>query len=389
MSDALEPIEPNAGGIVESEELVGRGAVIGRLLKFSAPPHAGAILLGDRRIGKTSLLRAVEERLRDAGHLVVRVSAETASLEGFARSLAAGLRCNPRWKNWEFDLSGEGSVTVGVGKVTVGMKARRVAEAAEKDLFAACAQAARQAGPHYRVIFLLDEITVLAGALAKDSPREALEFMHMLRRARQEVPEVAMFLAGSIGLHHAVDDLTVVDDIQTEDVDVLEPPAARELALRLILGARLPVVDSDAVAAAMVTQTSGFPYYLHGLAQLLQQEADATPVTAATVARVFQDALDQALWNIRHYDSRLDSYYGAHAELVRQVLDAIATADTPLTPEKLLAVPVIAQFDPGRDKLLRLLARLEADHYLRRRGHRDEMANALIRRIWRQLRRLG
>ncbi|MGV1003525.1 MAG: hypothetical protein ACOYEV_01915 [Candidatus Nanopelagicales bacterium] len=43
MSDALEPIEPNAGGIVPSEELVGRGAVIGRLLKFSAPPHDGAV----------------------------------------------------------------------------------------------------------------------------------------------------------------------------------------------------------------------------------------------------------------------------------------------------------------------------------------------------------
>ncbi len=382
----VRPIEVNVGGIVPHEDLVGRDAELDRLMGLVAPPAHGAMLLGDRRIGKTSLLRTVEQPLREAGHLVVRVSAETSSMDDFARALQAGLMVEPRLGSWGIDLEGEAAVRVGIAQVSLRARAQRGAGSRECDLFATCARAARAQGPHQRVVFLLDEITVLATELARESPGDARDFLRMLRRARQEFSEVVMVLAGSIGLHHALPDSTEVNDLVEMPVDVLEQPAAMRLAEGLILGAGLTVTEPRAVASAMVAHTSGFPFYLHGTAQLLSERRGV--VDPGAVAQEVRRALDLDLWNTQHYDSRLDDYYRGDAELVRDVLDAIATAAHPMSVDEILQTATVAVHVPTRTRMLTLLQRLERDHYLRRAGQRTAMANGLIGRIWRHVRRL-
>lgn len=384
--DGVRPIEVNAGGIVPAAELIGRQDLEAALLACAAAPSHGAVLLGDRRIGKTSLLRTIEEPLRQVGHLVVRVSAETASLDKFAAELLAGLRTGVGRSSWALELSGEAGISVGIGRVTLRGTASRGESSEAQDLFLACALAARRAGGGRRVVFLLDEITVLASELARSSPADAREFLRTLRKARQELPEVVMFLAGSIGLHHALADRTVVNDLTEMHVDVLSAPDALTLARGLILGADLDVDDELAVAHQMVAQTSGFPYYLHGVAQLLALRGGR--IGPAEVRLAFQEALDADLWSTSRYDSRLDEYYGQHAELVRDLLDAIACADVGPTLAQLAQSPAVAQHEASRTDMLDLLRRLEADHYLRRSGSTSTMASELIGRIWRHQRRL-
>lgn len=382
----VRPIGINAGGVVPADELVGRSRELQWLLGQAAPPACGAVLLGDRRIGKTSLLRALEGPLRDAGHLVVRVSAETASLEVFGRALLDALRGTARRHIWPVDLEGEVAVNVGIGRLALKGRSQRGGRDVDVDLFTACAQAARSLGGHQRVVFLLDEITVLAAELARTSQEDAREFLRTLRKARQELPEVAMFLAGSIGLHHAMVGREVTNDLGELHVDVLAEAEARQLAQGLILGGGLAAEEPVAVAREMVTQTSGFPFYLHGTAQLLATRGGA--IRPADVADTVAEALDLDLWGTSHYDSRLDGYFGPQADLVRAVLDVIATAPGPVAVDQLAESGEVAVFGAQRPALLRILARLEADHYLRRRGGADEMANGLIRRIWRHQRRL-
>jgi hypothetical protein len=383
----IRPIHVIAGGIVPADELIGRERELARLLQLSAPPAHGAVLLGDRRIGKTSLLGAVEEPLRAAGHLVVRVSAETDSLDKFGQDLLKGLRADPRKGLWDIQMEGEAAVNVGLAKFTLRGKTQRGSKQVEDDLFAACARAARRSGSQHRVIFLLDEITVLASELAKRSQDEAREFLRTLRRARQELPEVGMFLAGSIGLHHALTDQTVVNDLTRIHVDVLAPEDATTLALGLIKGAELPLRDPSAVAAEMVAQSSGFPYFLHGIADLLSQ--CGRQVTPQDVRSVFQAALDQNSWSTKRYDERLDGYYGPEAELVRAILDTVALSGGAVGLAALEEAAAVAKFQPVRTQLINLLDRLEADHYLRRSGNASQMASGLITRIWCHVRRLG
>jgi hypothetical protein len=94
---------------------------------------------------------------------------------------------------------------------------------------------------------------------------------------------------------------------------------------------------------------------------------------------------------MRHYDTRLDAYYEADdAVLVRRILDAYAISQNGLTvPEldgHLAAVDLPRR--PGRDELVTIVGKLEADHYLRRSGSVDTMATSLLRRAWCWIRRL-
>lgn len=355
-----------------------------RLLAYAAPPHHGALLLGDRRIGKTSLLNAIQGPLIDAGHLVVRVSAETDSLERFADSLLTALRASAG-PNWAFGMEGQITVNVGVAAITVRGQAIRGKEIVEHDLFSLCEQSARSRGP-YRVVFLLDEITVLATQLARDDPDRAREFLRMLRRARQSSSRIAMFLSGSIGLHHALPDEVEVNDLQRVHVDVLPRSDALVLARGLIRGGELNVTSETGVADTMVELTHGFPFFIHGLAQELQNRGGS--ISSEDVQAAFSRCLAEDSWNVRHYRARIDDYYQEDAFVALALLDLIALTDHPIGVDELMEVAPVAIHAVSRDDIMSVLARLEADHYLRRVGNKNTMANGLMRAFWLHLRRL-
>lgn len=383
--EGIEPLEITAGGQIDPEDAVGRDRQIEQLLRLVRPGANGALLLGDRRIGKSTLFNAIEGRLSDVGHRVIRVSAETASLSTFGTELGKAIRKNGR--AWGLEFGAEATVNVGVGKITVTGKGARGAQTTEVDLFTLCTQDIDDGSP-YLVIFLIDEITVLATSLAKTDPDAARELLRTLRRARQSSSRIIMFYAGSIGLHHAALDDTEVNDLLPQQVEVLGHEDAVLLAKRLLASVRLPVTSLDDVTVEMATLTDGFPFYIQSLALHLSTRHYDNPVSPDDV----RDAMSLAMqdWHIEHYDTRITEYYGSqNAELVRAILDHIATTDHTVTTAELLVLPSIAEFNPSRTLLLDLLHRLELDHYLRREGDGDVMANDLIRHFWIYLRRLS
>jgi hypothetical protein len=387
----IEPLNIVAGGIVPPDGVVGRLIARADLLSQVARGRKGALLLGDRRIGKTSLLGTLQAPLENAGHIVIRVSAETNSMQTFGRELAQSLQQarSRRARRWAVDLESQLEVNVGVGKFVAKAGASRDSEPLEIDFFELCISALDDDPDHF-VVFIFDEITVLATSIARDDQAQALEFLRTLRRARQSSDRVVMFLAGSIGLHHAAIDDTEVNDLARHHVDVLDTDDALLLAKRLLAGLDLHVTSLDAVATEMVRLTSGFPYYVQSLAEALQARRQSLePVTPEDVQAVFEDELTQDVWNIRHYNDRIDEYYSDHSELVRAVLDYVALSPHPVTVDELAEVASVAEFEPNRTQLIDLLDRLERDHYLRRAGNADEMANEMLRGFWLRLRRLA
>src|SRR3978361_1321781 len=74
----------NTGGPVDPNDHVGHDDALDEVLLST--DSVGTLLTGDRRMGKTSLLRKVESLLTP-DHVVLRVSAETGSIELFASRL--------------------------------------------------------------------------------------------------------------------------------------------------------------------------------------------------------------------------------------------------------------------------------------------------------------
>lgn len=376
----MEPLYPNPGGKVDPEDLVGRVSELQRLME--ALSRGGAHVTGERRMGKTSLLAKLEAELEASGRPVIRISAETSNLDVFVNRLMRALRdqslLQRRIARWEKEV--EGSINLSVADS--GVKLRGVArskpdQVKELDLMDLLASAEGPAG----TVLIIDEITVLCQHLG---PANATEFLRALRVQRQSNRPVPLVVSGSIGLHHALPDTQVINDLWVVPVGALkEEEEACELVERLLLGIRLD--HDDDLVADILEQTSQIPFYIHAIVDKLRDG------TRSSISDLVDQAIDDDDWHTGHYVSRIGEYYGeADAELVRAMLDEFALAfPAALGLERLLQLPSIGgSAGVSRTRLLGLVDKLEKDHYLKRRDHADRMSSALLARIWRRHRRL-
>src|SRR6478752_2931778 len=202
MNWPLRPMSLVVGGVVPPDDVVGRLREAEEVL--ATLPTTGAVLVGDRRHGKTSLSRLVQRSAAAQGAIVVAVSAERETYEEFVAALAAELaRLDPAWAQeltrWRLTLT---------------------------------------AGPV---------------KLERRRPGTGDSFLHLLRRFRQEHPgRIATVLSGSIGFHHvSADAPSTVNDIPKIAVGPIRSDHAAYLAECLLLGSDTPAVDPPAVAAAI------------------------------------------------------------------------------------------------------------------------------------------
>lgn len=371
------------GGIPQLADIVGRERECAEVLE-SFSGH-GALLTGDRRHGKTSLTRLVEAACKDAGHQVVRVSAERSSFADFVEALAEKLAgTDSAYKQaisgWHFKVK--------AGPVVL----ERDLATRSLDLLVRAAVDAHRDG---LLVLTLDEIPVLAKAMEGERPGSGAEMLHLLRRLRQDYPQrLVMVLSGSIGFHHVTQDaLGATNDIAKVPVGPLLPADAVFLARCLLLGEQVTTSDEYAVGVAIATEAEGVPYYVHHLvkaARRLGTDRDG-PVKPYDIAPLVDDALHDPddPWDLRHYRDRIPSYYGAGlTPLVIDVLDVYAARDDPVSLDDVLRrLAAVREDVPSRQQLIALIERLEADHYLSRVGPDSRFASNLVRRAWLALQR--
>ncbi|MEU0494727.1 AAA family ATPase [Mycobacterium sp. NPDC006124] len=371
------------GGIVRPEDVVGRfrdaEAVAASL------PHSGAVLVGDRRHGKTSLARVVQQNVAAAGAVVVATSAERETYADFVAALAAELaRLEPTWASELAKLR----LTLSAGPVKIERDAR--AAAALDDLLSRAVDRA----DGRQVVLFIDEVTVLARNLERREPGAGDNFLHTLRRFRREHGgRVATILSGSIGFHHvSADAPSTVNDIRKITVGPIRDDHATYLAECLLLGVRVNAADAHLIAPAIAAAAENVPYYIQHLVAASVAAARDTRVLprpdqiAGLVTSAIEDPTDP--WDLRHYRDRLSHYYGQDAPSIAKVLDVYAYANGPLGIDEVLAL-LRGEGSPidDRDQLVSLVERLELDHYLIREADADRFSSTLIQRAWRMLRR--
>lgn len=383
MTYPARPMPLVVGGIVRPEDVVGRfrdaEAVAASL------PHSGAVLVGDRRHGKTSLARVVQQNVAASGAVVVATSAERETYADFVAALAAELaRLEPAWAAELAKLR----VTLSAGPVKIERDAR--AAAALDDLL----NRAVDRADGRQVVLFIDEVTVLARNLERREPGSGDNFLHTLRRFRQEHGgRVATILSGSIGFHHVSTDApSTVNDIRKITVGPIRHDHATYLAECLLLGARVNAADAHAVAPAIAAAAENVPYYIqHLVAASVTAARDTRALPrpdqiAGLVTRAIDDPTDP--WDLRHYRDRLRQYYGHDAATIAKLLDVYAHATGPLGVDEVLALlRAEGSAITDRDHLVSFVERLELDHYLTREDDADRFSSALIQRAWRTLRR--
>lgn len=371
------------GGVVPVEDVVGRvresTEVLGSL------PNSGAVLVGDRRHGKTSLARLVQRMAADSGALVVSVSAERETYAEFVAALISELgRLDPAWAQELARIR----LTLTAGPVRLERDSR--AAATLDDLLD---RAVRRAGNRILALFI-DEVSVLARNLERASPGSGDTFLHLLRRVRQENPgRVATVLSGSIGFHHvSADAPSTVNDIPKIAVGPIRSDHATYLAECLLLGSGVPTTDRHRVAAAISAAAENVPYYIQHLvaaARKSWQDSQVAPYPELIDLLVL-DAIESPYdpWDLRHYRDRLPHYYGADAPAIAGLLDIYAHAGGPVGVDTVL-MRLRSEGSPISDRaqLVSFIERLTLDHYLARAGDTDGFSSPLLQRAWKAMRR--
>ena len=371
------------GGIVPPEDVVGRVREAGEVL--ASLPAAGAVLVGDRRHGKTSLSRLVQRLAADRGAVVVAVSAERASYADFVAALTSELaRLDPGWAQELARIR----VSVTAGPVRV-----------ERDVRAAAAfdellnRAIRRTDGRLLALFI-DEVSILARNLEREQLGSGDAFLHLLRRLRQENQgSLATVLSGSIGFHHVSGDApSTVNDITKIAVGPIRFDHATYLAECLLMGSGTPTTDRHAVAAAIASAAENVPYYIQHLVAAARKSTQTTGAAAVPelIERLVDDAVDDPYdpWDLRHYRDRLTHYYGDDAPAIGKLLDVYAHADGPLTVDTVLTrLRSEGSTIADRDALVGFIERLVLDHYLIRTADADRFSSALIQRAWKSMRR--
>ncbi len=370
---AKDPLLPNPGGQLDPDEIVGREAELATLIE-AVSRGPGAHVTGERRMGKTMLLRKLVDNLADVA--VISISAETSRLDVVEKALLAELSRHRPVRQWlaRWDKEAEAKVNLtilGTGIMLRG-KASRTAAEVEVDVL----DLLTQAGP---VVLIIDEITVLCQHLGED----AREFLRSLRRLRHSDRAVPLVLAGSIGLHHVLTDSTPINELWPVSVGPLTGAEADELVSRLFAGVDLD--GSPQLRDFVVEVTSGIPFYIHALVNKLRSLPARPQVTPALVDDLLERMIADNDLHTRHFIDRLPEYYGSQAGVAREVLDRFAVATAPLTVQGVRAeliadgVPDV----PDRHAMIDLFAKLALDHYIVRDASSFRMSSPLLARIWR------
>lgn len=372
----------NPGGQLDLSLVFGRDEIIARLWKTLE--MQSCLLVSDRRTGKTTIVRkmhaeppngVVVPNWRDVEALASPAKFAESVYNDSTSLLSKKLRLATRTKRLLHQMGG-GEVS-GVLKLPTGSPVdwRQLL----LDIFADLAE---NHAPD-RIVFFWDELPLMLQKISKAmGADQAMALLNVLRTARQ-MHETRMVITGSIGLHHVIRELRdgnerdpVINDLRVEELLPFPPHDGRELARRLLEGEGVESEDSNAVAQVITEEVCGVPYYIHHIVKTLTEQPG--PVDTDTVRAVVRRALVHELdpWNLRHYEDRLEHYYGEQrAQAVVVILDEIAVTDEAVSARAVLAA-LKANQDLGESALAHrirggdlkeireLLRLLSADHYL-------------------------
>lgn len=402
MTKRLEASElamrPVAGGQVPPARVLGRERLIKKL--WRRLEHQGVLLLAERRIGKTSVLKKMAAEPADgwvAKYVVVESVRNPATF--VERVLDACSDLLPKAATWRQRVAG---VFDRLGGTKVGDWEMPEIQALWRSLLLDLLDSLSRHDK--RVAILIDEFPSAVGNIRQDAGSEtAMELLDTLRtwQLAERSDRVRLLYTGSIGLHVVLSELAdagyrgaPTNMMAKQSLGPLEGDAAQTLAHRGLLALEqdgdieFQEGELDAAAVSIASLTDALPFYVDQLIEQLSERSEAgeLPDVEQTLVHLLDHPDDPAFF--RHYADRIDNYYKGHRGPLAHALLGILSADAEGRLEVDLAAEVVAG-ELGRDlpQVQEVLGLLQEDHYIVRRPGEERgfrFKYGIIRNWWRR-----
>jgi hypothetical protein len=379
-------IEPTVGNWTPEEGFFNREHERANLVE-RIEAGANVSLVAPRRVGKTSLLRAVA---RDLDHkfacLFIDLEAASTAEEAVREIAEAAQRHKAlasRVKEWLSALKPSATLSTPVGEVGIDLR-----EALQVDWQRRGHQLVEGlVRDNGGVVLFIDELPILVRALLREpvepnqrSPADV--FMSWLRKLTQEHRgKLRIVMTGSIGLGPMLDRARLSATVNAFEHLTLKPwdTEVTVAALRaLALHTKTPLTEAG---ARRMTELLGIgvPYHVQLFFKHVRDDARQqrlTSIEAPEVDTVWNERLLVDHTDLPHWEQRLHAAVDdGHGTLAERLLTAAALHE-PLTTAAALAL------HPDESDLKAILAVLEHDGYLARGEGTWYFPNRLLHAWW-------
>jgi hypothetical protein len=311
-------MKANPGGTVTGKAIIGRSVELGEI--WSKIAKRSILLSAERRVGKTSLLRKMQDEPRDGWTpLLVLVESARHPIECveaiYEQASAAQLRTKKGiWLTRVREAYQKlASAEVAGWKLPqLQSNWRALLKALVEDIVENSATGA---------LIMIDEFPLMIWNIADDhGPALAMQFLDALREIRQQFEptgKLRFVLSGSIGFHLVLQHLKLKHDYKGAPTNDMHPyiltgmsaPDTELMCRGYLDDERIQRNPPDAVAQRMHFRTDGLPLYIQFVCEAIQDE-HATVVVPADIDRILDDLLNHGsvTW-FRDAAQRIEAYY--------------------------------------------------------------------------------
>lgn len=387
----------NPGGMLDPREIVGRDREIARY--WSVLERQGLLLGGERRIGKTHILRKMHEEGHPGFVTVFQELEGIESLSELVRELyhaMSTLLRRGKLKAAALDLW-ESLVPQQIKSFDLP----HVKDNWKALLKQAITDALEVVPPEDKLVLIWDEFPLMAHNIKeREGAQSTIQLLDVLRHIRQTQPgasRLRFLMTGSIGLHHVLKSLHAhgnanapVNDMQSETVPPMSAEDAFLLSTRL-----LGEIDPEATRAArfvplaqeMFRVVEGFPFYLQHVADRLSQLERPPVVNDVDEAVETLVLAPEDPGNFNYNVERIKTYYDERdAEIALAVLGAIAAKDRAMGLASLHKIVSVEVEGVTTEQIRAVCALLVQDHCLQRvpgkKGATYDFRWSLVKRWW-------
>lgn len=371
-------MENIAGVPVEGENFFGRHDIAHHLREIL--DHDDILLLGPRRIGKTSLARAVMAITREDGWKSIEiVVASCIDERGFLDKLEGALK--KALDSFAGKLLDSMREKLGIlGKRIKSLKLGGFGATAEVGLAGSEADDWTTVGNELLALLgelddhwliYVDELPIMLFHIIRHDPangvlrvRRFLDWFRNDVRALASAGKVRWLISGSVGLDTLVQEHGMADTINSLNHQNLPPftdPLACQLIRELAVSYRI-TLDESAVRQLVDAVNWPQPYYLQVAFQHLRSLIAASPATPpyelidTAIEQLTQPGADN---DFHHWESRLDTQLSAPlATLAKALLTHSATRPGGIRAESLLAAVQQRHPNASDDEARALFVRL-------------------------------
>lgn len=348
-----------AGSPVEGENFFGRENDVKHLSQILT--NDDVLLLGPRRIGKTSIARAVMASVRAQGWRAIEINVascmdergfldklntaltpELASVSSkIGAAIADGFKAaTNRVKSLKVPLPGAGSLGIELGEAN-----------AEEWTKVGCDVIQLIGAAEARWLIYVDELPIMLFNIIRADPQAGTQrvrrFLDWFRNDVRAIPgahSVRWLVSGSVGLDTLVHQHAMADTINSlshQSLAAFKDELAVEMLLRLSTRYQIPLSETDAQAMVGAVHWAQ-PYYLqiafHHLRTLLSERPDTAlkELIDEAIDTMVQPGMDN---DFHHWEQRLDMQLSRNdAAHARAILKLAAQDPLGAKPETLLAV---------------------------------------------------